>query len=63
MIGIKNNIKKISNFLIGFEKDYKLEMWANGEGYDFILDKVIISINDAEYLDFEMKEEQEEQGK
>jgi hypothetical protein len=69
---VKENLKKISNFLIDFEKSFKLEMWGSGEGYNFTIEendmdsdmqdhkyKQVISISDGGYLCFEKQEEEE----
>lgn len=58
------HISKITEFLNYFEKDFEKRMWENGEGYEFIIDvstteikkKIIISISEDGYLDFEVQE-------
>lgn len=67
---MKDNLKKISDFLIDFDKSFKLEMWGSGEGYNFIVEendldedykdhkyKQVISISDGGYLQFEKQED------
>lgn len=69
----KENLKKITNFLIDFDKSFKLEMWGSGTGYNFIIEendididgkdnkyKQVLSISDGGYLQFEKQEIEDE---
>ena len=72
----KENLKKITDFLIDFGKGFEMKIWGNGEGWDFIIEeyeqseteefgtdkyKQIISISDTGYLKFEKQDSENEE--
>ena len=50
-------LKKITGFLVDYDKEYKLVKWENGEGYDIEVEDIIISVPDdfEKIISFEAK--------
>ena len=54
-----NRLKRITSFLISFNKDFKIETWENCEGKDIIVDDIKIAVPDdfEKIIKFEAKNE------